>query len=228
MTARVNRKAELPLTAVTGEHFAKAVPGDQCHCTLGEATRDVLGSVVRLLGLASADPTTIRVFPAEADDEPCVGVAFQGTTIDGEQVRVGYLLQDATAFKIANVTDNRAASSMRRRAAVQPYELAASGLTVRSVQGAGRASYHDTARPEVNVKTRAGNAVQDSGTVEGALAVFNRRLDTAAAQGKLPFELTPQLRELGEDRVRSSFAAKGTRPGRRAPVRLYRNKRFYS
>lgn len=226
---RVNRKAALPLTEVTAEHFSRAVPGDQCHCTLGEATRDNLGAIARSLGLASADPTTIRVFPAEVDGEPCAGVTFTGTTIDGEEVKVRYLLEDAAAFKIANVTDNGATAGMRRQAARRPYQLRASMLRVRALQGgAQRPAHKDTARPEVSMRTRATNAAQDSGTQEQAREVFLRRLADSEAQGRLPFEVTPELREYGLERVRESFAAKGSREGRPvAPVRLHGKRRFY-
>src|SRR5690348_6023757 len=116
---------------VTDEHFKRAVPGDVCHCTIGEAVHDALGDIMPTLGLTDVDPNTISVNPAEADGEPCVGVSMIGTR-DGNKSFVRFLLRETAAFKVAYTTDNRSTGVMRRRAEIKPYVLKASNVSVRT------------------------------------------------------------------------------------------------
>lgn len=223
------KNIDLPPLPVTGEHFERAIPGDACHCTIGESVHDNLGVYLHALDLESAEGTSVQVRPADVEGNPCVNVSFIATRPDGKEVNVQFLLQDNTAFKIAHLTDRHASASMKRNATRRPYSLLPSNVRIRVRQDNNGTPRKDTTGstkydPRANIKSRASQAATASATVEDAKDLLLGRLERA----ELPYKVTPELKALALEQVEKSFASKGTRPDRKAPLRVYKNKRFYS
>lgn len=208
---------------ISDDHFNRAVVGDQCHCTIGEGVHDSMGTIIGALELKSVDANTIRVNPAFANGEECVGVSFAGTDADDREVIVQFLLEQSAAFKIAMTTDNRATAGMRKTAAKEPYVLKATDTRVRAKQKQPGVVGNKTFTPESHIKKMASKAAHDASSLEEAKDILQTRLETA----ERPYRLTPGLKKLAEERAEISFAAKGSRPGRKAPVRVFHNKRFF-
>jgi hypothetical protein len=225
----LSRKAwpEITLT-VTEDHFKRAVPGDQCHCTIGESVHDALNTIIPALGLSSVDASTIAVNPAEAGGEPCVGVSFVGTSSEGEEVHARFLLQETAAFKVAYTTDNRSTAQMRRSAARSPYVLHASELRVRKSRvGATVNGGRPRFTPKGHIKALAGYAVREEASPEAAVDRVMVKLDEKKAAKTLPYKLTQSLRQFAEKATQESWEAKGTQTPRMPSVKVYRNRRFH-
>lgn len=216
------------IITVTDDHFKRAVPGDQCHCTLGEAVHDALAQIMPALGLESVDPATIKVNPAEVGGDPCVGVSMTGTR-DGNKSYVRFLLREAGAFKVAYTTDNRMTSVMRRRASHDPYVLRASEVSVRtSREGRTAVGGRGVFTPEGHIKQFATYAAMKSETEEDAVKYVQDKLAAKKADKTLPYTLSPQLKKLAEQAAKDSFQAKGTQTNRKPPIHIYRNRRFHA
>lgn len=216
------------LIKVTDEHFKRAVPGDQCHCTIGEAVHDGLAVIMPALALESVDAETIKVNPAEVNGEPCVGVSFTGTK-DGHKSYVRFLLRETAAFKVAYTTDNRTTGIMRRRAERNPYTLKATELSVRtSREGKTTVGGRGAFTPEGHIKQYATIAASRSETPEDAVKYVMGKLNAKKADKTLPYTLSPHLKKLAEQAARDSFQAKGTQTNRKPPIHVYRNRRFHA
>lgn len=210
---------------VTEQHFERAVPGDPCHCTIGEATHDALNAIMPSLGLESVDAASISVNPATVNDEPCVGVTFIGVSTEGQDVNVQFLLEQASAFKVAYTTDNRQTGYMKRSARKHPYALRASKIRMRKRRE--RPEYKPDAAefdPKAHVRQIATDSAQKSSSVKEAQT---RALEKLESNPNRTYKVTPALRKLAKERAASSFANKGSRAGRIAPVKVYRNRRFH-
>lgn len=218
---------EIVLT-VTDDHFKRAVPGDQCHCTIGEAVHDGLATIMPALGLSEVSAETIKVNPAEIDGEPCVGVSFVGTK-DGNKSYVRFLLRETAAFKVAYTTDNRVTGIMRRKAERKPYTLHATELSVRtSRQGKTAVGGRGAFTPEGHIKQIATYGAMKSETPEDTVKYVMDKLNAKKADKSLPYTLSPHLKKVAEQAARDSFQAKGTQTNRKPPIHVYRNRRFHA
>lgn len=219
---------------VTEDHFERAVPGDQCHCTIGQAVHDALPTILSEMDFESVDANTISVNPADVNGEPAVGVSMRGKRSDGEEVNFRFVLQDSAAFKVAYTTDNRATGQMRKRAARTPYVLKATEVKVRKTRMAanGKVAPGTGGRPkftpEGHIKALASYAVQDSSSETVALERVRQKLADKVAAKSLPYKLTAQLKRFAEDAVASSWENKGTKPHTTQRIRIRHNQRFYS
>jgi len=213
---------------VTEDHFKRAVPGDQCHCTIGEAVHDALGSIMPVLGLTDVNPATIKVNPAEVGGEPCVGVSFVGSR-DGRTAYIRFLLREAAAFKVAYTTDNRVTGVMKRTAHKQPYVLRASELSVRtSREGRTTVGGRSVFTPEGHIKQLATYGAERSESAEDTVKYVLDKLAAKKDEGSLPYSVSPALRKLAKQAAEDSFKAKGTQTNRKPPVHVYRNRRFHA
>lgn len=214
---------------VTEDHFARAVPGDPCHCTIGEATKDALDRIIPALELKDVDAATISVHPADIGGEPAVSVGFVATDKRDQEVTVRFLLEEASAFKVAYVTDNRGKKNMQRAAARKPYALRASVFQIRKRDARTRPDLASnvTVIPERHIQATATSAAHYSKTAEAAADRTVGLLTRKAKAGELPYALTPQLRKLARQRAAASFEARGSQPRATSPVKVYKNKRFY-
>lgn len=216
---------------VTEENFENAVPGDMCHCTIGQSVHDALPQIMEACGLATVDGTSISVNPADANGAPCVGVSFKGERADGGEVSVRFLLEDAAAFKVAYTTDNKSTAQMRRRAAKTPYVLRASELKFRrSRVGQTANGGRDIQRftPEGHIKALATYATRAFDTPEEALAQVEAKVAAKKADKSLPYKLTPKLKRFMAEAVSDSYQAKGAYTPRQAPIKIHKNRRFYA
>jgi hypothetical protein len=219
------------ILTITEDHFARAVPGDPCHCTIGEATHDALAQIITNLSLRDVDPSTIAVHPANVGGEPCVGVGFVGTDKGGREVTVQFLLEEAAAFKVAYTTDNRATRGMKRTASRHPYVLRASRLKVRKRSASLRPDVlsNPSVTPEGYVKGQANSNAQAHDALEDAQTAILLQLEKKSKEGSLGFRLTPALKKFAVERTAASFERKGTRPRvTQAPVKVYKNRRFHA
>lgn len=214
---------------VTDDHFNRAVAGDPCHCTIGEATHDALKDFIPALNLKDVDAATIQVHPATIDGEPVVSVGFVATDSRDEEVTVRFLLEQTAAFKVAYVTDNRATAGMRRAARTKPYAFAATEVKIRKRDRRIRPDVagNPTLTPEKHVAGRATNMAQRSATADEAVARTLESLEGAAKAKELPYKLTAQLKRHAAKRAVASFEARGTKPRTSTPVKVYTKKRFY-
>lgn len=223
----MSRSPEITIT-VTDDHFNRAVPGDQCHCTLGEAVHDGLANIIPALGLTDVDPSTIKVNPAEIGGDPCVGVSFTGTK-DGRKSYVRFLLREAGAFKVAYTTDNRTTGVMRRRAARDPYVLKATEISVRtSREGRTTVGGRGVFTPEGHIKQLSTYGAMKSETAEDTVKYVQDKLAEKKADGSLSYKLSPHLKKFAEQAAKDSFQAKGTQTNRKPPIHVYRNRRFHA
>jgi hypothetical protein len=223
----MSRSPEITLT-VTGDHFERAVPGDQCHCTIGEAVHDALADIMPALGLDEVNPATISVNPAEVAGEPCVGVSFVGQR-DGRRAYIRFLLRDTAAFKVAYTTDNRATGVMRRRAQGQPYSLKATDISVRTSRaGSTTVGGRGVFTPEGHIKQLATYGAMKSETAEDTVKYVQDKLAEKKAAGSLSYTLSPHLKKFAEQAAKDSFQAKGTQTNRKPPIHVYRNRRFHA
>lgn len=220
------RHPEITLT-VTEDHFKRAVPGDQCHCTIGEAVADALVDIIPALELESVDANTITINPADANGAPCVGVNFKAVR-EGNPTNVRFLLESAAAFKVAYTTDNRSTSQMRRRASENPYQLKVSELKLRKERTgmvlAGRSKF----TPQGHIKALASYAVRSADSKDEAMNRVAEKLEAKRSSKTLPYTLTAKLRKFAETAVADSWEAKGSLTPRSAPIKVHRNKRFYA
>jgi len=213
---------------VTEDHFDRAIPGDQCKCTLGQSIHDALNVIMPELGLTDVDPNTISVNPAEAGGEPCVGVSMVGTK-DGNKSYVRFLLREAAAFKVAYTTDNRTTAVMKRKAARAPYVLHATDVSVRtSREGKTTVGGRGVFTPEGHIKQLATYGAMRSETAQETVTYVKDKLAAKKADNTLPYKLTPHLKKVAEQAAQDSFQAKGTQTNRQPPIHVYRNRRFHA
>lgn len=214
---------------VTEDHFKRAVPGDPCHCTIGEATKDALDRIIPALELKDVDAATISVHPADIDGEPAVSVGFVATDKRDQEVTVRFLLEDASAFKVAYVTDHRAKAGMQRSAAKRPYALRTSEFKIRKRDARTRPDTptNVTVTPERHIQATATNMAHRADSAQEAGDRTVGLLTRKAKAGDLPYPLTPQLRKLARTRAAASFEAVGSQPRNGLKVKVYKNRRFY-
>jgi hypothetical protein len=217
------------LLTVTEDHFTRAVPGDPCHCTIGEATKDSLNRIIPALNLKEVDASTINVHPADVDGEPAVSVGFVATDNNDDEVTVRFLLEQAAAFKVAYTTDNKATGGMRRTARRNPYILAASQFKVRKRDAGVRTSTvkNGNVDPEKHIISYASGKAHVSATAEETATRTLEGLETKQKNGTLPYKLTAKLRKVAAEKAVASFENKGTKPRPTHGVKVYSNKRFY-
>lgn len=222
------KNPEVSLT-VTDDHFNRAVAGDPCHCTIGEATHDALGDLIPALNLKDVDAATISVHPADIDGEPAVSVGFIATDKEDTEVTVRFLLQDTAAFKVAYVTDNRAKSAMQRRAARKPYSLSATEFKIRKRDRDSRPDTpgNVTVTPERHIVGVAANVARRASSAEETAALLVENLTAKSKAGTLPYKLTASLKRYAAGQAASAFGNIGTKPRSAKHVKVYTRKRFY-
>lgn len=214
---------------ITDDHFNRAVAGDPCHCTIGEATHDALGDLIPALNLKDVDAATISVHPADVDGEPAVSVGFVATDQEDTEVTVRFLLQDTAAFKVAYVTDNRGKKSMQRAAARKPYVLATSEFKIRKRDARSRPDTpgNVTVVPERHIAGLASNVAHRSSSAEETATRTVDLLTRKAKDGTLPYRLTASLKRYAAGQAATSFGNKGTKPRAAKNIKVYTSKRFY-
>jgi hypothetical protein len=222
------KSPEVILT-VTEDHFARAVPGDPCHCTIGEATKDALDKLIPALELKDVDASTISVHPADKDGEPVVSVGFLATDNTGTEVSIRFLLEQTAAFKVAYVTDNRAAAGMRRAARKNPYALRTSEFKIRKRDARTRPDTmtNVTVTPERHIAGLASNIAQRAGSAAEASVRTVEKLESKSKEGVLPYKLTPALKKQARAAAALSFDHRGSKPRAAKNIKVYKNKRFY-
>lgn len=215
---------------VTEDHFLRAVPGDQCHCTIGQAVHDQLPDIIDGLNLKSVDANTISVNPAEDGDDLGVGVSMTGTDQNDNEVYVRFLLMSPRAFKVAFATDNRETGAMRRTVRKNPYALEATRFNTRlkQIPSQGRPDHAElkVTDPAAHLKVTASSSAQHAASADEAADIVTRRLTNAKAE--LPYRLTPKRLATAQDMARQSYDRRGTAPRRNAPVKVHRGQRFFA
>src|SRR6202000_1402648 len=184
------KNPEVTLT-VSDDHFKRAVPGDPCHCTIGEATRDALDKLIPALDLQDVDASTISVHPADKDGTPVVSVGFVATDQNDDEVTVRFLLEDTAAFKVAYVTDNRAKASMQRRARRNPYQLSTSEFKIRKRDRATRPDTpgNPTVTPQRHIVSVASTIAHRASSAEETAQRTVEKLEAKAKAKQLPYRL---------------------------------------
>ena len=215
---------------VTDDHFARAVPGDPCHCTIGEATKDALDKIIPALELKAVDAATIQVHPAEIEGEPVVSVGFLAIDKEETEVSVRFLLEQTSAFKVAYVTDNRATGQMRRNARKNPYVLSTSEFKIRKRDRATRPDTpgNSTVTPQRHIAGLASNVAHRAATAEETVTKTVEKLEAKSKAKELPYKLTPSLKKFAAQQAVTAFDHVGTKPRPNKQIKVYSNKRFYN
>jgi hypothetical protein len=157
-------------------------------------------------------------------------VGFVATDSTGAEVTVRFLLEQAAAFKVAYVTDNRATAQMRRQARKSPYALVASGFKIRKRDRLTRQDTptNPTVTPQRHIVAVASNFAHRAASAEDTAQRTVAALEAKAKAKELPYKLTPSLKKFAAQQAVTSFEHVGTKPRPTTPVKVYGNKRFYA